>query len=120
MEKITAVDISRTEQMLLTDMTKTAAHASFSESRILPVSVRSDTDYSAGVSFSRVLNDAINNVDSLQHSAGQKQQDVDSGESGDLAGAMLESQKARIAFLSMLQVRNRLTGGLDDILNTPL
>ena len=42
------------------------------------------------------------------------------GTSDDLTGAMIESQKASVAFSAMLQVRNKLTQAFDDVLNTPL
>ncbi|SFN35495.1 flagellar hook-basal body complex protein FliE [Izhakiella capsodis] len=71
-------------------------------------------------SFSAVLNSAIDKVDSLQQVASQKQRAVDMGESDDLSGAMIESQKASIAFTAMVQVRNKLTQAFDDVINMPL
>ncbi|WP_072016821.1 flagellar hook-basal body complex protein FliE [Erwinia oleae] len=68
-------------------------------------------------SFSSVLDQAINHVDRLQNSASEKQRAVDMGISDDLTGAMLESQKASVAFTAMVQVRNKLTSALDDVLN---
>ena len=72
------------------------------------------------VSFSRVLNNAIDNVDALQHSAGAKQTAIDMGQSDDLAGAMIESQKASVAFSAMMQVRNKLNSALDEVMNISL
>ena len=46
--------------------------------------------------------------------------DVDSGKSDDLAGAMIESQKASVAFSAMVQVRNKLTTALDEVMNIAL
>ena len=45
---------------------------------------------------------------------------VDSGQSDDLAGAMIESQKASVAFSALLQVRNKLTTAFDDVMRMPL
>ena len=42
------------------------------------------------------------------------------GLSDDLAGAMIESQKASVAFSAMMQVRNKLTTALDEVMNIPL
>lgn len=51
---------------------------------------------------------------------GQGDVDVDSGRSDDLAGAMIESQKASVAFSALLQVRNKLTTAFDDVMRMPL
>lgn len=67
--------------------------------------------------FSSVLEQAINHVDRLQHQAADKQRAVDMGTSDDLTGAMLESQKAGIAFSAMMQVRNKLSAAFDDVMN---
>ncbi|WP_226572847.1 flagellar hook-basal body complex protein FliE [Mangrovibacter yixingensis] len=71
-------------------------------------------------SFAALMNNAINSVNQLQHSAAIQQHAVTTGQSDDLAGAMVESQKASIAFSAIIQVRNKLTRALDDIMNTPL
>lgn len=70
--------------------------------------------------FARVMHQAVNSVNQLQQSAAAQQQAVEMGLSDDMAGAMLESQKASIAFSAMTQVRNKLTRALDDIMNTPM
>lgn len=75
---------------------------------------------SAPVSFAQVFNGAINNVDALQHSASARQKAIELGQSDDLAGAMIESQKASVAFSAMMQVRNKLTSALDEVINIPL
>ncbi|WP_016593177.1 flagellar hook-basal body complex protein FliE, partial [Yersinia pestis] len=72
------------------------------------------------LSFSQVLNGAIKSVDQLQHVASEKQTAMDMGISDDLTGTMLASQKASVAFSAMVQVRNKLTSALDDVMNTAL
>ena len=71
-------------------------------------------------SFSQVLKGAINSVDNLQHMASDKQTAMDMGVSDDLSGTMLASQKASVAFSAMVQVRNKLTTALDEVMNTAL
>lgn len=71
-------------------------------------------------SFSQVLKGAINSVDNLQHVASNKQTAMDMGVSDDLTGTMLASQKASVAFSAMVQVRNKLTTALDEVMNTAL
>ncbi|WP_288821502.1 flagellar hook-basal body complex protein FliE [uncultured Leclercia sp.] len=69
------------------------------------------------VSFGDALNHALNRVDGIQHSAAAKQTAVETGISDDLTGALVESQKASVAFSALVQVRNKLTSALDDVLN---
>ena len=71
-------------------------------------------------SFQSVLADAVGQVNQLQLAASEQQQAINAGQSDDLAGAMVASQQANISFSALLQVRNKLTSALDDILNTPL
>ena len=71
-------------------------------------------------SFQSVLADAVGQVNQLQVAASEQQQAINAGQSDDLAGAMVASQQANISFSALLQVRNKLTSALDDILNTPL
>ena len=63
---------------------------------------------------------AMRSVDAQQHVAGKAMAAVDSGQSDDLAGAMIESQKASVAFSALLQVRNKLTTAFDDVMRMPL
>lgn len=72
------------------------------------------------VSFGSVLHQAINNVDQMQHIASARQAEIDTGLSDDLTGAMIESQKASVAFTAMMQVRNKLTTALDEVMNIAL
>ncbi|MBT0727556.1 flagellar hook-basal body complex protein FliE [Rosenbergiella australiborealis] len=71
-------------------------------------------------SFQSVLSQAIGEVNHLQLEASTQQNAVNAGQSDDLAGAMIASQQANISFTALLQVRNKLSSALDDILNTPL
>ena len=56
----------------------------------------------------------------LKHQAGAAMAAVDRGESDDLVGAMLESQKASVSFSALLQVRNKLSTAFDDVMRMPL
>jgi len=70
--------------------------------------------------FGSVLAQTLRHVDNLQHVAADKQRAIDMGISDDLTGAMLESQKASVAFSAMMQVRNKLTSAFDDVMNISL
>ncbi|EJL87141.1 flagellar hook-basal body complex protein FliE [Pantoea sp. BIGb0393] len=71
-------------------------------------------------SFTDVLKGAVGNVDRQQQVASQKQTAIDMGLSDDLSGAMIESQKASVAFSALMQVRNKLQQGFDEVINSPL
>ncbi|MBZ6397197.1 MULTISPECIES: flagellar hook-basal body complex protein FliE [Pantoea] len=124
MDKITAIGMQARQQAMLDRMHNTAAVASSgglnSTALIAPGSDLPGVTGAGQPSFSQVLNNAIDNVDAMQHAAGEKQQAIELGRSDDLAGAMIESQKASVAFSAMLQVRNKLTTALDEVMNTPL
>ncbi|UGS41841.1 flagellar hook-basal body complex protein FliE [Pseudocitrobacter corydidari] len=122
MDVVSATGVNSTQLEILSRMQQTAAVASAgsvdAQAAIQPAS----TAFAATerLSFGQVLNNAINNVDAVQHSAGAKQKAIEMGQSDDLAGAMIESQKASVAFSAMMQVRNKLTSALDEVMNTPL
>ena len=42
------------------------------------------------------------------------------GASDDLVGAMVESQKASVAFSALMQVRNKVTGAFEEVMRMPL
>lgn len=71
----------------------------------------------SGVSFHQVMRDALEHVDSLQQAASVRQNAVSSGESDDLVGAMLASQQASLSFSALVQVRNKVASGVNDLMN---
>lgn len=64
--------------------------------------------------------DALRAVDAEQHASSAAMAAVDSGQSEDLVGAMVQSQKAGLSFSALLQVRNKLSTAFDDIMRMPL
>jgi flagellar hook-basal body complex protein FliE len=68
--------------------------------------------------FSALLKSAIENVNDIQQQAGKLS---DSFEKGDpqtnLTEVMVALQKAKISFQAMLEVRNKLVGAYQDIMN---
>lgn len=71
----------------------------------------------SGVSFHQVMRDALDHVDSLQQTASAQQDAVSSGQSDDLVGAMLASQQASLSFSALVQVRNKVASGVNDLMN---
>lgn len=122
MDKISATGAQTTQQALLARMQQAAAAASAPGLNAGPLIAPANDAFAAAspVSFSQVINSTIDNVDALQHRAGVRQTAIDMGQSDDLAGAMIESQKASVAFSAMMQVRNKLTSALDEVMNIPL
>lgn len=104
--------IDQVQQDLLARM------AQFQQMASQPVSPAQGTAPAGG--FVAVLQQAVRAVDRQQHHATRLTTAVDSGQSDDLLGAMLESQKASIQFSALLQVRNKLTGAFDEVMKTPL
>ncbi|MCF3095911.1 flagellar hook-basal body complex protein FliE [Aeromonas australiensis] len=72
------------------------------------------------VSFSSAMRDVVGRVNEQQNVASKLMASVDSGQSDDLVGAMVASQKAGLSFSALMQVRNKLMTGFDDIMRMPL
>ncbi|MRS89699.1 flagellar hook-basal body complex protein FliE [Enterobacteriaceae bacterium RIT714] len=116
MENVQGIGIASAQLALLQRMQQTAMAAgttAIAPAQVMPASMQP----TGQLSFADVLNRAIEGVDSIQHSAAAKQTAVETGISDDLTGAMVESQKASVSFAAMVQVRNKLTTALDEIMN---
>lgn len=85
-----------------------------------PPSINVSSHNAAGAGFVDAFDQALRAVDSQQHSASQLAARVDSGQSDNLMGAMLESQKASVSFSALMQVRNKLTSAFEEIMRTPM
>ncbi|WP_312742646.1 flagellar hook-basal body complex protein FliE [Cedecea neteri] len=118
MDKISGLGIPAGQQEMLMRLQQTAASAG--SGTISAPQVLTQAGTATPVSFGNVLNQAINNVDQMQHAASARQAAIDTGQSDDLTGAMIESQKASVAFTAMMQVRNKLTTALDEVMNIAL
>ncbi|WP_298439590.1 flagellar hook-basal body complex protein FliE [uncultured Ferrimonas sp.] len=71
-------------------------------------------------SFADLMHSKIQGINLDQVQAGEQMRQVELGQSDDLVGAMVASQKAELSFTAMVQVRNRLVKALDEIINMPL
>lgn len=63
---------------------------------------------------------AINRVNADQNNAAKLMTAVDTGQSDDLVGAMVASQKAGLSFSALMQVRNKLMSGFEEIMRLSL
>ena len=76
---------------------------------------------SSQMDFSGMLEDAINNVNSIGKQAGVLKTAVEMGDrSVSMAEAMIASQKAGIAFEATVQVRNKLLEAYKEIMSMPV
>jgi flagellar hook-basal body complex protein FliE len=73
-----------------------------------------------GEGFRTAFADVFKAIDNQQHTAAAMTEAVDTGASDDLVGAMVESQKASIAFSALMQVRNKVTSAFEEVMRMPL
>ncbi|HHQ4476504.1 TPA: lateral flagellar hook-basal body complex protein LfiE [Aeromonas veronii] len=83
-------------------------------------SIESNNSDVSGASFSDAMHDVVGRVNEQQNIASKLMASVDAGQSDDLVGAMVASQKAGLSFSALMQVRNKLMTGFDDIMRMPL
>lgn len=72
------------------------------------------------ISFNHTLKTMVSDINQQQVKADQLMAAVDSGRSDDLVGAMVMSKKAELSFSVLMQVRNKLMSGFDNIMRIPL
>ncbi|WP_336853616.1 flagellar hook-basal body complex protein FliE [Pseudescherichia vulneris] len=102
-------------QQEMSGMSRLAAASPLSAQTIS--SSATEGEYPSDVSFHQVMRDALDRVDSLQQAASAQQNAVSSGQSDDLVGAMLASQQASLSFSALVQVRNKVASGVNDLMN---
>lgn len=72
-------------------------------------------DDSGGVNFGDVLKNAVQNVDSLNNSAGAQINNLLQGGSSDMSSVIVAVEKADVSFQLMMQVRNKIVNAYQDI-----
>lgn len=71
-------------------------------------------------SFTELMQNKVASINADQNASSALVSAVDSGQSDDLVGAMVASQKASLAFSAMIQIRNRLVQAFDDVMKMPI
>ncbi|MDF3936922.1 flagellar hook-basal body complex protein FliE [Pseudomonas citronellolis] len=72
-------------------------------------------------SFSDMLGQAVNKVNSTQQAASDMANAFEVGQSNvDLTDVMIASQKASVSFQAMTQVRNKIVQAYQDIMQMPI
>jgi len=74
----------------------------------------------SGGDFMAAMKSAVDRVNTDQNNAARLTAAVDTGQSDDLVGAMVASQKAGLSFSALMQVRNKLMSGFDEIMRLAL
>ena len=70
--------------------------------------------------FATILQSMLVNVSQSQQHATRMAESFELGQHQDLAGVMIDQQKAKLAFQATLQVRNKLMSAYQDIMNMPV
>ena len=63
---------------------------------------------------------ALRSINAQQNLSSEMMAAVDAGRSDDVVGAMVASQKADLSFSMLLQIRNKVMNGVDDIMRMSL
>ena len=79
-----------------------------------PSSVGSSAE--SGKSFADTLKDAVSSVNELQKSSDTFAQNVATGKTDDVAGAMIAADRADIALRVMVQVRNKIIDAYQEVM----
>lgn len=72
------------------------------------------------VDFSNMFKNVLDKMNTEQIQASDKVKKVELGESDDLVGAMISSQKASLNFSMLVQIRNKVVQGFDEIMRMPV
>jgi|tagenome__1003787_1003787.scaffolds.fasta_scaffold18224317_2 flagellar hook-basal body complex protein FliE len=76
---------------------------------------------SGGVDFGTVLKNSLDQVNNTQQRAAKLSRDFELGvPEANLTDAMITMQKASISFQYALQVRNKLVGAYQEVMNMPV
>lgn len=73
-----------------------------------------------GGSFLDLLKSSVNEVNHMQHNAGDKIRKYVTGEIGSLHEVMIASEEAGVAFNLLMQIRNQLMRAWDELHRMPV
>ncbi len=79
-----------------------------------------DGDRLESADFATILKSMLVDVSQTQQHATRMAESFELGQHQDLAGVMVDQQKAKLAFQTPLQVRNKLMSAYQDIMNMPV
>ena len=105
---------------VLAQMRQMRAQAGNQISDRLPALDKVGTNPNSTSEFQSVLGSALSKVNAMQLESGQRTNAYVSGESTDLVGTMVASQKANLGFQALVATRNRVVSAYQDIMNMPI
>ena len=80
----------------------------------------SEVALNAPLSFSGAMRQVLDSVNAQQVDANNRMTAVETGQSDDLVGAMIASQKASLSFSALMQVRNKVVASFEDVMKMPV
>lgn len=79
------------------------------------------TETSGGQKFADLMQQAIDQVNQNQQAAGELTRRLEMGDPKvDLAEVMIATQKSRVSFQALAEVRNKLLTAYQDVMNMPV
>ncbi|HEF0025206.1 TPA: flagellar hook-basal body complex protein FliE [Citrobacter amalonaticus] len=115
---ITNIPSTRTMQaQLMQEMQQMKASAQVPVLSPMQIDAGETSTSTSAVSFNQIMQGALSHVDQFQQIAEQKQTAIDMGTSDDLAGTMIAGQQASLSFSALVQVRNKIASGFNDLMS---
>lgn len=108
----------QTQHALLAEFSQLQQIASASPVADSAVAASAEVNASSGISTDFAA--TMRSINQAQNQASALMSAVDAGRSDDLVGAMVASQKADLSFSMLLQIRNKVMNGVDDIMRMSL
>jgi flagellar hook-basal body complex protein FliE len=84
-------------------------------SYLSPLNTAKGTGKDSDESFSRILQDSLDEVNNLQNQADRSIERLAAGEEKDIHNTMIMIQKAQVSFELMTQIQNRLLSAYDEL-----
>ncbi len=104
-----------TQTQLLQQLRQLAAQAGLSAAG------QTQAEAPVGAEFGQLLRQSLQGVSRRQQTAARLQEAFELEDPDvDLAQVMVETQKARVAFEALVQVRNKLVNAYQEIMNMPI
>lgn len=75
---------------------------------------------SGGAGFGDVLQDALKQVDGMQQRADRSVENLATGRGGEVHDVILQATQADLAFRLMVEVRNKLVEGFQEVWRMPV
>lgn len=124
----TLVQLASSEQMMLSKMQNMqqriapdfVVSANPLDTRIVTENRIADGTLNPPLSFSGAMRQVLDSVNAHQADASSKMTAVETGQSDDLVGAMIASQKASLSFSALMQVRNKVVASFDEVMKMPV